>query len=372
MKYIVYKTTNLASKIDGIYKIYIGVHQIKDIIDDGYLGCGVYKDQPSTYNKPKTPFQYAVKKYSPINFVRETLFVYDNKEEAYNKEKEIVNIDFIKLPYTYNICLGGNGNNLGKSIYQFDIYGNLKKVWNYSSELYEYYGCDNKIFYYAINSFHILFDSIWSFNNCVDHTLYTQEDYTRKKIVYLYDINGDFVHKFDSEKDCASFLNISLKTVSKALYNHNFIKRQYYVSFNMLDDIPIYQKNDYIHTLFYVYKDYEYIGSFYGKEVMNVINMNTWRSIYDVLRYNHGWYNNYYISTKYKNKIQEKCSNNHKNIVIDVYDLNSNYIETIYNKTSLIKKYHIHWSKIKNIQYGDRIVDGLLLKFHNNEANDIV
>jgi hypothetical protein len=35
------------------------------------------------------------------------LFIYDNEDEAYKKEGEIVNIDFLKLDYTYNACLGG-------------------------------------------------------------------------------------------------------------------------------------------------------------------------------------------------------------------------------------------------------------------------
>lgn len=52
MKYIVYCTTNLINK-----KIYIGQHLTKnpDKFDE-YLGCGVYANRPSTYNKPKTAF----------------------------------------------------------------------------------------------------------------------------------------------------------------------------------------------------------------------------------------------------------------------------------------------------------------------------
>jgi hypothetical protein len=57
MKYIVYLTKNLKSKINGINKIYVGVHKTKNPeIFDGYIGCGVYIQQPSTYMYPKTPF----------------------------------------------------------------------------------------------------------------------------------------------------------------------------------------------------------------------------------------------------------------------------------------------------------------------------
>ena len=43
MKYIVYLTLNKKSKVNGINKIYVGVHQTDcpDIFD-GYIGCGVY------------------------------------------------------------------------------------------------------------------------------------------------------------------------------------------------------------------------------------------------------------------------------------------------------------------------------------------
>lgn len=43
MKYIVYLTKNLKSKINGTNKIYIGVHKTENPeIFDGYIGCGVY------------------------------------------------------------------------------------------------------------------------------------------------------------------------------------------------------------------------------------------------------------------------------------------------------------------------------------------
>ena len=103
MKYIVYLTINLKSKVNGINRMYCGIHKVTDIEQfDNYLGDGVYMNQPSTYMYPKTPFQYAVKKYGVTSFKRITLFAYDTLEEAILKEKEIVNDEFIKQTYTYN------------------------------------------------------------------------------------------------------------------------------------------------------------------------------------------------------------------------------------------------------------------------------
>lgn len=95
-KYIVYKTTNLVNS-----KFYIGVHRIGSSRKN-YLGSGL--------NLKK-----AIKKYGDHNFIRETLFEFPTSKEAFEKEKEIVTIEFIKNNNCYNLSLGGCGGNLGES-----------------------------------------------------------------------------------------------------------------------------------------------------------------------------------------------------------------------------------------------------------------
>ena len=74
MKYIVYLTTNTINN-----KIYIGVHGTENPDKfDGYLGNSVYANRPNSYEHPKYPFQYAVKKYGPKNFIRKVLKVFDS------------------------------------------------------------------------------------------------------------------------------------------------------------------------------------------------------------------------------------------------------------------------------------------------------
>jgi NUMOD3 motif len=51
----------------------------------------------------------AVKKYGKENFVRETLFVYDNSDEAFDKEKEIITPESLARKDTYNLKVGGHG-----------------------------------------------------------------------------------------------------------------------------------------------------------------------------------------------------------------------------------------------------------------------
>lgn len=103
MAYTVYQTTNL---ING--KFYVGVHQTDDPFDN-YLGSG------SAIGK-------AIEKYGRANFQKTILFSFDTIEEAYSKEREIVDEAFINNPLTYNLVLGGSGgwhrreSNAGKVI----------------------------------------------------------------------------------------------------------------------------------------------------------------------------------------------------------------------------------------------------------------
>ena len=111
MFYIVYKITN---QIDG--KIYIGIHKTKDL-NDKYMGSGKY-------------LKHAQEKYGIDKFTKEILFVYDNPQEMYSKEAELVNEDFLTLENTYNLKIGGSGG--------WDIINNDKNHFTHSTE-HSYY-----------------------------------------------------------------------------------------------------------------------------------------------------------------------------------------------------------------------------------------
>ena len=89
-KYTVYKTTCLVND-----KIYIGVHKTSEE-NDSYLGSGV-------------AFKNALNKYGNDSFIKELLYIFEFKEDAYTMEKELVTEDFIRLNTNYNLKPGGDG-----------------------------------------------------------------------------------------------------------------------------------------------------------------------------------------------------------------------------------------------------------------------
>lgn len=88
-RHIVYKITYLK---DGRY--YIGVRKT-DVDFDGYMGSGIH-------------IKNMIKKYGKENFVRETLFEFNNSVEAFNKEKELLS-EHLNNPLCVNIASGGQG-----------------------------------------------------------------------------------------------------------------------------------------------------------------------------------------------------------------------------------------------------------------------
>lgn len=140
-KFIVYQTVCTVNN-----KIYVGVHESTSDKFDGYIGCGVFINSPSTYKNPKTAFQYAVKKYGPKKFIRTTIAEFDNEKDAYALEGKLVNEEFISREDVYNLALGGT---MG----------------------------------------------------------YRKENNPRKKEVHMYSLDGEYIRSFESVNEAGRFLN---------------------------------------------------------------------------------------------------------------------------------------------------------------------
>lgn len=125
--YIVYETVNIVNNF-----IYIGKHQTANLEFDGYIGNGVWINQPDTYMNPKTLLQKAIKKYGTSSFIRTTLKVFDNEQDALDLERWLVDESFVKRPDTYNMILGGKEfqPTNSKGVFLYDKNGNFVKEFS--------------------------------------------------------------------------------------------------------------------------------------------------------------------------------------------------------------------------------------------------
>jgi len=87
--YTVYRTQNITN---GRY--YFGVHKTRNPYD-GYLGSGKV-------------LRTAVKKYGESSFIKNICFVFDNPEDAFSKEFELIE-SYREDPLCYNLRQGGSG-----------------------------------------------------------------------------------------------------------------------------------------------------------------------------------------------------------------------------------------------------------------------
>lgn len=87
--YTVYRTQNLANG-----KYYFGVHKTKNPYDE-YLGSGVV-------------LKRAIAKYGEWLFIKNVCFIYDNAEEAFAKEFELIET-YRNDQLCYNLRQGGSG-----------------------------------------------------------------------------------------------------------------------------------------------------------------------------------------------------------------------------------------------------------------------
>jgi hypothetical protein len=94
MYYLIYKITNTINN-----KIYIGKHCTNNK-NDNYFGSG-------------TLLLQAIEKYGIKKFTKEIILECNSEEELDQKEREIVNEEFIARLDTYNIRIGGTGGGSG-------------------------------------------------------------------------------------------------------------------------------------------------------------------------------------------------------------------------------------------------------------------
>lgn len=229
---IVYLTINTKNN-----KIYIGIHDTTDPLKFcGYLGCGVNRNKPSTIKHPSTPFMYAVKKYGFDSFIRVTLKIFDNREDAKKLEGYLVDQYFIERDDTYNIALGGGDPPRNdRPVYQYDLHGKFINCYP-SVHLagIENGGNGGASIHIAINNKCCAFESFWTFD-FVEQLDTTQYKNTVQRIpVYLYNSDGSFVKELNSQSETVRFLNTTLGVIQRAITTKTKVKG-YFLSDKKVD-----------------------------------------------------------------------------------------------------------------------------------------
>lgn len=354
MKYIIFLTTNLKSRVGALNKIYIGIHKTNDPeIFDGYLGDGVYRDQATSFMYPKTPFQYAVKKYGVDAFFRSILYVYNTEQEAHDKLKELVDSKFLEQSFVYNNEL----QILNKPIYQFDQLGNKLKKWESFEDLINFTGYPKFSFDTAIKDKTALINNYWSTEESINHLEYSPK---LNQKVYIYNTEGKCIKMYGSNRECA--IALDLPNINKVIQQEILIDNKYYLSNTLTDNFNPKPRRTYLRKEIHVYdSDNKYYGCFVGKEIMKVIDLHSWTKISNAFKFNKGWYKNFYLSEEKVDKVPERVFG-HK---IDVYTKTGDFIETLNSVKEAKEKYNITTGKFKNVQLGQRYFGDYIFKYHS-------
>lgn len=248
-KFIVYCTTCTENN-----KIYIGVHKCNPNIFDGYIGCGVYIKQPHTYNQSKTRFQAAVQKYGIKCFERKTIAIFDNEEDAYLMEADIVNEKFLSRNDVYNMILGGQGGDRGinaKPCYQYDLNGNFIKEFSNRQDASRFVNRGFTTIKRAISDKVPAANFYWSENKTDKLNLKEFKTKDNRIPVFQYYNTGEYECCFESVSDAARSNNSCSTNISRAckqgyLCNNKYFSYEFKTQFSIakteqLKNIPIYQ-----------------------------------------------------------------------------------------------------------------------------------
>ena len=348
LKFIVYQTINIVNN-----KIYIGVHGTQDPeIFDGYIGNGVNINYPSTYKNPKYPFQYAVNKYGTSKCRRTTLYVFDNEEEAYNKEREIVNEDFILRSDTYNLALGGwhvRYSPHKKEVYQFNTDGLLIKRWDSVYQIAEFYNMWKQSIYSAINYKQRLYGYYWSYTENINITEYSNPNNSRK--VYKYNKQGKCIAIYNTIGIAARENDTKPGHIIQRIKTGMFSENQFYYSYELYDTyipkprLDLKDKNVYLYD-----KDGNFVKEISVKDLKKQYNIHSYKEISNII-INKSSLQGFQIRLEYNEHIEKYAPKNKKKPVL-IYTINGEFVREFESVTQACKTLKLDSSTVCKILRG--------------------
>lgn len=371
-KWIVYLTTNLVND-----KIYVGVHKtLSPDVFDGYLGNGIYVSKPASYQYSKTIFQKAVKKYGPKNFRRKTLAVFDNEEEAYLLEEEIVNEEFIARDDVYNMILGGGGGVLfeGTPCHKYSLDGKYIESYKSFAEaaVLNKKGPTTVKRAAKIN----IRCGDWFFStekvDQLDLSKYNT-NFRKTVIVYQYSDKGDYEKMHNSIREAATSNNCSPTAIKESLVVGTLCQNKHF-SYELSDKFCDAKLKQIRECPVYTYDIYgNYIGCF-GNVSETAKYLKIRGDIFAFVRFKRPYYNKYQFTFEYLSKLSDRSVKKNYKYIVDQYDLKGNFIKTWESARQCWKTTGISETGIRKCIKGkQKTAGGYIFKIHDcNEVKDIV
>ena len=371
-KWIVYLTTNLINQ-----HIYVGVHKtINPDIFDGYIGNGIYITKPATYQYSKTIFQAAVKKYGPKNFRRETLAIFDNEDEAYLLEEEIVNEEFLTREDVYNMVLGGGGGVLfeGTPCHKYSLEGKYIESYKSFAEAAVLNGKGATTVKRAAK-INIRCGDWFFYTRKVDQLDLSKYNTNFKKtvIVYQYSNMGDYETMYNSIKEAANANNCSSTSIREALIVGTLCKDKYfsYTLNKKFCDAKLQQLRQ---CPVYTYDIYgNYLGCF-GNVLETSKYLKIRGDIFSFVRFKRPYYNKYQFTFEQLSKLSDRSTKKQHAYIVDQYDTDGNFIKTWQSARQCQKATGISEAGIRKCIKGkQKTAGGYIFKLHSyDEVKDIV
>lgn len=238
-------------------RIYYGIHEQADPeIFDGYLGQGVYRDDPESYRQGKQSLHQAILRHGLRSFRRSTLGIYGTMEQAAQALSDILTDDVIRDPKTYNTHYRPQKNKIQKLVYQYTVDGQYVKSWMLD-DLDKYYG----IKFSTIVDSNIIFDSsVWTYSDNINVNI---------KGILQFNDKGEFLTAYPDTKTAALLLDLDKNALTKAVYRKKLYAGCYFILYNEdIADKVLYHKKPIKQRLIPVYR-YLATGEF-DQEFKNV------------------------------------------------------------------------------------------------------
>ena len=173
----------------------------------------------------------------------------------------------------------------------------------------------------------------------------------KTEYIHLYSKDGKYLKEFVNKSRCAEYLGLDERQVKDLVYNGKLVKGKYYLSNRIVDIFIPRPRRTLVKSEIFVYdnKTSEFLGSYVGKKVFNVIGTHSFKKIYTAMMMNNGWYKGFYLSFDPVEKVPERIGSKRR---IEVYTKDGNLIEVLESIKDLREKYNLTSAQVNKIFRG--------------------